>query len=159
VDPVVENDEDIAQTLIITFPEARVINHRESNTGDYKQLPDIPLTMNEIERAVVAASSWKAPGRDGMPAVVWQRLWPAVKDKIFIIFDHSLTTEKMPRAKIVPRRKPDKPDYEQPDAYRPISLPSTPGNVLESIIAEHISYLVETHHLLPNNHFGARSTV
>jgi Reverse transcriptase (RNA-dependent DNA polymerase) len=40
--------------------------------------------------------------------------------------------------------------------WRPISLLSTLGKVLESVIAERISYAVETHGLLPDNHFGAR---
>ena len=33
---------------------------------------------------------------------------------------------------------------------------ATLGKILESVIAERISYLVETHGLLPTNHFGAR---
>ncbi len=41
-------------------------------------------------------------------------------------------------------------------AWRPISLLSTLGKVLEAVIAERISYAVETFGLLPTNHFGAR---
>ena len=53
-------------------------------------------------------------------------------------------------------RKPKKPDYSKPNAYRPIALESTIGKVLESIVAETISYLTENHRLLPANHFGGR---
>ena len=53
-------------------------------------------------------------------------------------------------------RKPKKPDYSKPNAYRPIALECTIGKVLESIIAETISYLTETYELLPANHFGGR---
>ena len=53
-------------------------------------------------------------------------------------------------------RKPNKPDYTKPNAYRPIALENTIGKVLESITTELLSYLIETHKLLPANHFGAR---
>src|SRR5436190_16610083 len=53
-------------------------------------------------------------------------------------------------------RKPNKPNYTKPNAYRPIALENTIGKVLESILAEHISYLCETFNLLPKHHFGGR---
>ncbi|OAQ63890.1 reverse transcriptase [Purpureocillium lilacinum] len=54
------------------------------------------------------------------------------------------------------RAKPDKDDYTAARAWRPISLLSTLGKVLEAVVAERVSYAVETHGLLPANHFGAR---
>lgn len=56
----------------------------------------------------------------------------------------------------MPLRKPGKPDYTIAKAYRPISLLSTLGKAMEGVVAERLSYLVETHNLLPKNHFGAR---
>lgn len=53
-------------------------------------------------------------------------------------------------------RKPNKPCYEVPKAYRPIALLSTTAKVLTSIVAENISLLIEQHHLLPNTHFRGR---
>src|SRR5437667_11580212 len=53
-------------------------------------------------------------------------------------------------------RKPQKPNYTKPNAYRPIALESTIGKVLESVMAEYISYLCETHKLLPKHHFRGR---
>src|SRR5687768_1227905 len=58
--------------------------------------------------------------------------------------------------KIVPLKKPGKEDYTIAMAWRPISLLSTLGKVLEAVIAERISYAAETFGLLPTNHFGAR---
>src|SRR5438552_2378180 len=51
-------------------------------------------------------------------------------------------------------RKPSKPDYTKPNAYRPIALENTIGKILESITTELLSYLIDTHDLLPANHFG-----
>jgi hypothetical protein len=48
-------------------------------------------------------------------------------------------------------QKPGKPDYTVPKAYRPIiALENRIGKVFESIMAETISYLTETHDLLPS---------
>jgi hypothetical protein len=53
-------------------------------------------------------------------------------------------------------RKPGKPHYDVPKAYRPIALLNTMWKVLTAIIANHISFITEEHQLLPTNHFGGR---
>jgi hypothetical protein len=53
-------------------------------------------------------------------------------------------------------RKPGKGDYTDPKSYRPIALLSTLGKALEGVMATRISYLVERHSLLPQNHIGGR---
>ena len=50
-------------------------------------------------------------------------------------------------------RKPDKPSYEVPKAYRPIALLCMIPKVLTVIVAESISHLVEKNTLLPDTHF------
>ena len=59
-------------------------------------------------------------------------------------------------AKIVVLRKPGKPDYSLPGAYRPISLLNTLGKLLEAVIARRLSYLAEHYGLLPDTQFGGR---
>jgi endonuclease/exonuclease/phosphatase family metal-dependent hydrolase len=118
------------------------------------------LTMEEVERRIFAAKSWKAPGDDGLPAMVWKQVWPVVKDRVLLLFQTSLDEGELPtqwrNAKIIPLKKPNKGDYTVAKAWRPISLLSTLGKVLESVVAERISHAVETFGLLPTNHFGAR---
>src|SRR5882672_9862490 len=53
-------------------------------------------------------------------------------------------------------RKPGKPRYDMPKAYRPIALLNTMWKALMVILAEHISFLAEKHQLLPPHHFGGR---
>lgn len=53
-------------------------------------------------------------------------------------------------------RKPGKPDYTDPKAYRPIALLSTISKALESVIARRLSFLVEQHNLLPKQHIKGR---
>ena len=107
----------------------------------------------------MAAKSLKAPGEDGLPAMVWKQTWPVIKHRVLAIFHASLKEGKLPQqwqhAKIISLKKPSKKDYTIAKAWRLISLLATLRKVLESVVAERISHMVETYGLLLTNHFGA----
>jgi hypothetical protein len=158
---ITENSTEQATELLKTFFPP-LPQHIE-NEGDRPQREAVAmpsLTMEEIERQILPASPWKAPGEDGLPAVVWRHIWPAVKERVLRLFQSSLHEGYLPtqwrNARIIPLKKPDKGNYTLAKAWRPISLLSTLGKTLEAVIAERISYAVETYGLLPTNHFGAR---
>ncbi|KAJ5198762.1 uncharacterized protein N7498_007879 [Penicillium cinerascens] len=100
------------------------------------------ITMEEVERQLLATKSWKAPGDDGLPAIA--------------SLEEGTLPKQWRHAKIIPLRKPNKEDYTIAKAWRPISLLATLGKILESVVSERISHAVETHGLLPTSHFGAR---
>jgi hypothetical protein len=118
------------------------------------------FTLEEVEEKVMAAKTWKTPGEDGLPAMVWKQLWPVVGDKVLHLFRTSLRDGELPvqwkSAKIIPLKKLGKDDYKVAKSWRPISLLSTLGKILEAVIADRISYAVETFGFLPTNHFGGR---
>ncbi|XP_044717879.1 endonuclease-reverse transcriptase domain-containing protein [Hirsutella rhossiliensis] len=130
-----EQAEELLSTFFPPLP-TRIEPEGERPQREEIAMPD--LTLQEIEEKVMAAKPWKAPGEDGLPAIVWKKLWHVVKHRI------------------IPLRKPDKGDYTLAKAWRPISLLSTLGKILEAVVAERISYAVEAQGLLPANHFGAR---
>jgi hypothetical protein len=53
-------------------------------------------------------------------------------------------------------RKPGKPHYSVPGAYRPIHLLNILGKLLEAVMAKRLSYYTETYGLLPDIQFGSR---
>ena len=118
------------------------------------------ITPEEIYQALQRTTPLKAPGIDGLPTIVWRQLWPVLKHQITHLFNCSIQQGSIPsqwrEAKIIPLRKPGKGDYTTPKAWRPISLLSTLGKILEAVLADRLSYIVEKYSLLPTNHFGAR---
>ena len=152
--------EQAAELLKTFFPPLPAVIENEGQRPHRRELPMHDLSMQEIEDKVMTASPWKAPGEDGLPSMVWRQLWSVVKDRVLHLFRTSLRDGQVPsqwrKAKIIPLKKPGKGDYTAAKAWRPISLLSTLGKILEAVVAERISYLVEKHGLLPTNHFGAR---
>ncbi|KAB2568601.1 putative RNA-directed DNA polymerase from transposon BS [Lasiodiplodia theobromae] len=161
-DGYAESCEEISETLIKSFfPELPEVRSPQIGAAPSlgEPIKHAPLTVEEVKEAIFRASPFKAPGPDGIPVVVWRELWPVVGKHIHQLFSESLAQGRLPNqwriARIVPLRKAGK-SAEVPQGYRPISLLSTLGKALESVVAERISALAEEHSLLPKNHFGGR---
>ena len=81
-------------------------------------------------------------------------------DRLFHIYEAMLERksfyEPWKISTTVMLRKPGKPRYNIPKAYRPIVLLNTMWKVLTAIMASHITFITEKHQLLPANHFSGR---
>lgn len=48
------------------------------------------VTLEEIERHLLVENSWKAPGDDGLPVIVWEMMWHTVKHSVLELFQASV---------------------------------------------------------------------
>jgi exonuclease III len=124
-------------------------------------LPDPPpITRSQIENQIRRLSPYKAYGPDEIPNIVLQKSADLITDYLLYIYRAIIKLgvyyDPWRDFVTVVLRKPGKPNYETPKAYRPIALLSTLAKVLTAIVAEDMSRLAELHQLLPKNHFGGR---
>jgi ribonuclease HI len=153
-------NKDKAQAFLEAFFPAMNTPDPSPPAASETELPWHPITEREIERSLKTAKGTTAPGEDNLPMLVWKKVWGHLKSFIVSIFTACVELGHHPRqwrsAKIVVLRKPGKPDYSVPGAYRPISLLNTLGKLLEAVMARRLSHLAEKHSLLPNSQFGGR---
>lgn len=101
-----------------------------------------PITELEIYRSIRAAKGTTAPGEDSIPTLVWKKLWAYLPTAITYIFTRSVELGHYPgqwkRAKIVVLRRPGKPDYTMPGAYRAISLLNNLRKMLEAVMCKQL---------------------
>lgn len=120
------------------------------------------ITIEQIRHAVARTAPNKAPGPDGVTNKVLHQAMrvPGFDERLQRILQASVDRAYFPKAfrttTTVVVRKPGKPDYTKAKAYRPIALENTIGKVFESVVAETLSFLTETHNLLPETHYGGR---
>jgi hypothetical protein len=107
-----------------------------------------------------ASSPDKAPGPDGITNRVLRECSNVLAPGLAAFFTQCLRLSHHPapfcHSNTVVLRKPQKPSYNVPKAYRPIALLNTLGKALEKVVAQRLSKLAEEHNLLPETQMGAR---
>lgn len=131
----------------------------ESTTyPDPVAFPDI--TLEEIPKAVFGFPAQSAPGADKIPNQILKIARSLLLLYMLWLFNNPLHLGYYPRhfrdSVTISLRKPGKPDYHIPKAYRPIALLNTLGKAMDSIIATRLSWAAETFELLPRGHLGGR---
>jgi hypothetical protein len=147
----------------VLFPPAPTAELSDLEGYDYPVAVNAPLiTSDEVMHAIQRSASYKAPGPDGIPNAALKKAIeiPSLLTFLTHLFNECLRLGYCPNhfreSTTVILRKPGKPDYTILKAYRPITLLSTLGKALESVLATRLSYLVEAHTLLPDTHIGGR---
>jgi Reverse transcriptase (RNA-dependent DNA polymerase)/Endonuclease-reverse transcriptase len=144
------------------FPKPPPADLTDIPSATYPQ--EIPyeaqITTRQIQEAVNRLASDKAPGPDEISNRVLKNTLPIIEHHLQALMQASLRIGHFPKpfkqTTTVVIRKPSRPDYTKVKAYRPIALENTIGKVMESVITDIISYLTETHELLPPHHYGGR---
>lgn len=118
------------------------------------------ITEEEVRKALWGSKANKAPGPDEIPLLLLQLSAGWLIPLLTQLFNACATLAYHPRCfrevRTIALKKPGKPDYTTPKAYRPIALLNTLGKALEFIMAKKITHLAEHHDLLPKTHMGAR---
>ncbi len=153
-----EKAELFRDTFFPVPPEASLEDMENATYDEQITLP--PITEGEIDTAIQETSPLKVPGPDGIVNKVLQLARPWIVAHLTRIFNQSLLLGYCPQhfrqSTTVVLRKLGKSNYTTPKAYRPIALLNTMGKIMDATIAARLSYMAETHQLLPESHVGGR---
>ncbi|GAA6025607.1 hypothetical protein JCM10207_001484 [Rhodosporidiobolus poonsookiae] len=118
------------------------------------------LREEEVRSALFDARPFAAAGPDDVPNNVLQTLWESLRHRLVPLLAASLRLGHLPRswrdATGVVLRKPKKPDYSNPKAYRLICFERCVAKLLEAVVARRLAYLADAAGLLPVEHVGGR---
>ena len=143
------------------FPTAPDAAHQDWD-GVYSdpKFPFEEIQDIEIMQAIHQLSPYKAPGASGIVNVLLKKFAGILVERLGHIYWATFSLRVYPdgwkKSISVVLRKPGKPDYTVPNAYRPVALLETLSKPLSKCIANVLSYYVEKLSLLPRNHFGGR---
>ncbi|KAF8828234.1 hypothetical protein HHX47_DHR4000457 [Lentinula edodes] len=140
------------------LPDEYPINITDTLPGD---LPYQEVTETEVAEAIKDTSNTSAPGfsQQSYRQVKWA--FQSQRNVMTALYRQCLRAGYHPRAWrkaiAVALRKPRKPDYSKPRAYRLITLLECLGKVLEKIVARRLQYMASAHNLIPAQQFGGRA--
>ena len=118
------------------------------------------ITKEQIAFQIRKLKPYKASGPDGIPNIVLIRCADLLIDRLYHIYkamlERNIHYAPWKTFTTVVLRKPGKPRYDVPKAYRPIALLNTMWKVLAAVVADQLSYYSEKYQLIPAHHFGGR---
>ena len=119
-----------------------------------------PFVEVELENALSNLSKYKSPGPDKVTNEMLQNLGTKAKGKLLGLFNNSWTTGKVPQiwreADMVPVYKKGK-DKTKASSYRPISLTSCIGKLMERMINARLMWHLEKNKLISPEQAGFRA--
>jgi ribonuclease HI len=118
------------------------------------------LSKIELKNACLGKIKGKTPGPDLITQEIISRAYKTIPHVFYRLYSKLLNSGYHPtnwrQATGAILKKPNKPDYSIPKAYRIISLLNCLGKISERIFAQRLSYLAETTNLLHNSQIGGR---
>ena len=113
------------------------------------------ITMEELNRVINEAGRNKAAGSDDIPYEMLQNLGPKAKLFLVHLYNEVWKGKELPKAWRTAIIKPllkDGKDPKETVSYRPISLTSCVGKILERIVADRLMYILECRGVINDNH-------
>ena len=140
------------QETLQDMPESEQVFNGEEN----ELLTDITITKEIVEQEIDKLKKFKSPGPDEIYPIVLKECKEVISETLMSAFRKSLDTGEVPlmwrRANVVPIFK--KGDKTLASNYRPVSLTSIVGKIMESIIAKNIREHLERHKLIRESQHG-----
>ena len=158
---LIASDKDMASILNEFFASVFTVESDSAPTLEEvtsARIEDISITEEMIENMIGKLKVGKATGPDGIPARVIKETAREISVPLRIIFDSSFSRGEVPkdwrRANVVPIFK--KGEKSNPGNYRPVSLTSIPGKIMESILRDHLLDFLEGNALIRDSQHGFR---
>jgi hypothetical protein len=124
----------------------------------HKSMPDIPVTLNGVEKLLTKLKPNKAPGPDQIKPLILSQLAKSIAPIICKIFQLSLDTGDVPSewktANVAPVFK--KGNKFQASNYRPISLTCVCSKLMEHIVVSAMMNHLEGNNILHDRQHGFR---
>jgi len=131
--------------------EPKTQDHNGSQTET-----EIHFDYDLVRKKLLHLQEDKSPGPDGIHPLVLKRCTEVLATPLSIIFQKSYTDGKIPNdwklANISPIHK--KGSKDEPENYRPISLTSVVSKVMESIIKEKVTGVLDNRDCINCNQHG-----
>jgi len=116
------------------------------------------ITGAEVARQVFRGNPWSCPGPDHIPKCLLQHCFPFLQSTLVQIFNKCLKLHSHPlcwkESTVLPI--PKKTGEPRISNLRPISLISSVSKLMESVMCERISYVLEDSFILDSSQFGFR---
>ena len=141
--------------------KAEQITHRQDEEEEEEEDCMIKdFTMIELDDTLKKLKGKKSPGPDQISNEMLLHLGTKAKKRLLGICNSSWRTGSVPQtwrtANMIPIHKKGK-DRNQVDSYRPISLTSCVGKVMERLVNERLTWLLEKNQVLCQEQAGFRS--
>jgi hypothetical protein len=120
--------------------------------------PFAPITAEETHALLSRTSNTSSPGDSGIGWALLKRSWGPASETLTAVYNACVTLSHHPaawkNAVVVVIPKPDRPDYTQAKAHRPISLLETMSKLLEKVVAQRMQHDIVADELIPTTQFG-----
>lgn len=154
LDMFLPNDDDTEDTQEHT-------NMREAALEQTGSVDDMPFTTYEIEAALRKQKDKKSPGEDGITANVVKQLFETAPEVLTEFYKACLVRSSFPAwfkssyVKAIPKNNDHAPSSAK--AWRPISLLSVPGKILEKLMIDRIYFHMNLTGSLSPDQYGFTS--
>jgi ribonuclease HI len=135
-----------------------VRNRMKTNTTPLEE-SEQEITIQELERVIEEAGLKKAAGEDDIPYELIKHLGKKAREMLLHLYNKCWTGEGIPnkwRTAIIKTLLKEGKDAKDTTSYRPISLTSCMGKLLEKIIADRLTYIMESRGLISDAQAGFR---